>query len=64
MNGSDHLTLAQLRPETRIAIDAVEQAQLLAVRGEGASRITSKGGRDLVTACVGPVRHRAAAARL
>ena len=38
------------RPETLKAIDAVARALELAARGTGAGDITSKGGRDLVTA--------------
>jgi myo-inositol-1(or 4)-monophosphatase len=38
------------RPETRVAIDAVRHAIELTREGIGAAGITSKGGRDLVTA--------------
>ena len=39
----------QLRPETRAALAAVDTALELIRRRAGADRITSKGGRDLVT---------------
>ena len=39
-----------IRPETRAAIEAVERGLELARSGVGAQDITSKGGRDLVTA--------------
>lgn len=42
--------LRGFRPETLKAIDAVARALELAERGIGADNITSKGGRDLVTA--------------
>ncbi len=38
------------RPETLVAVDAVRQALALARRRVGAEAITSKGGRDVVTA--------------
>jgi len=38
------------RPETLVAIDTVERALELARQGGGAGQITSKGGRDIVTA--------------
>jgi myo-inositol-1(or 4)-monophosphatase len=40
----------RFRPETLVAIDAVERALELARRGVDASPATTKGGRDLVTA--------------
>lgn len=40
----------RFRPETLLAINTVERALELARRGVGAGEITSKGGRDLVTA--------------
>ncbi|HEV8440380.1 MAG TPA: inositol monophosphatase [Methylomirabilota bacterium] len=42
--------VAGFRPDTLVAIDAVERALALARRGVGAADITAKGGRDLVTA--------------
>ncbi|MGZ8636851.1 MAG: inositol monophosphatase family protein, partial [Actinomycetota bacterium] len=39
-----------IRPETRVAIEAVERGLELALSRVGAEDITSKGGRDLVTA--------------
>jgi hypothetical protein len=39
-----------IRPETRAAIEAVERGLELARSGVGAQDITSKGGRDFVTA--------------
>lgn len=39
-----------IRPETRVAIEAVERGLALARSGVGADDVTSKGGRDLVTA--------------
>jgi myo-inositol-1(or 4)-monophosphatase len=39
-----------IRPETRVAIEAVERGLALALSGVGADDVTSKGGRDLVTA--------------
>lgn len=43
-------TLDELRPETRTAIEAVRRGLHLARSGDGASEISSKGGRDIVTA--------------
>src|SRR5688572_2314576 len=39
-----------LRPETRKALEVVQQALKLAMSRVGASEVSSKGGRDLVTA--------------
>src|SRR5690606_18780997 len=39
-----------MQAETRVALEAVDAALALMRRREGADRITSKGGRDLVTA--------------
>jgi myo-inositol-1(or 4)-monophosphatase len=39
-----------IRPETRVAIEAVERGLALARSGVGADDVMSKGGRDLVTA--------------
>jgi fructose-1,6-bisphosphatase/inositol monophosphatase family enzyme len=39
----------EFRPETLVAIDAVERALAIARRRIGAEDITAKGGRDLVT---------------
>src|SRR5262245_38580910 len=41
---------AGFRPDTHVAVEAVERALELARRGVGASAIAIKGGRDLVTA--------------
>jgi myo-inositol-1(or 4)-monophosphatase len=43
-------TRDDVRADTRLAIDAVRHGLALARAGEGADAITSKGGRDLVTA--------------
>jgi myo-inositol-1(or 4)-monophosphatase len=42
--------LADFRPETRVAIEAVAQGMEIVRRGDGAGEITAKGPRDLVTA--------------
>ena len=42
--------VVDFRPETLVAIDTVERALALARQGGGAGQITSKGGRDIVTA--------------
>src|SRR5262245_65591278 len=48
--GSMNPAMEDIRPATRLAIAAVRRGVELARDGEGAAEITSKGGRDLVTA--------------